>query len=194
MAGPVLPEMSPWRRRALTIPPDSLRAWVELAAWECWMGMLAVGALGLGIQLIVTAPDNVITVFDFTNCYAVPPVVQPCERVAYRAGTLSVALNLWCSLLLLAVTVWLLWELWSAVAPQPITDDFLKLLDDSFGRDWRRPRTWPWARMTWAYGFPLLGATLAVCIGLLASAAIASSRLVKPPAVHVETSELFRVQ
>ena len=37
--------------------------------------------------------------------------------------------------------------------PKPITDDFLKLLNDSFGRNWRDPRTWPWTRMLWAYGF-----------------------------------------
>ena len=88
-----------------------------------------------------------------------PPVVQPCERVAYRAGALNVAFNLWCGVLLIAVAAWLLWELWNAVAPKPITDDFLKLLDDSFGRDWRSPRTWPWARMVWAYGFTLVGVT-----------------------------------
>jgi hypothetical protein len=64
-----------------------------------------------------------------------------------------VAFNLWCAVLLIAVAAWLLWELWNAVAPKPITDDFLKLLDDSFGRDWRKPRTWPWTRTVWAYGF-----------------------------------------
>ena len=115
-----------------------------------------------GTRLIATAPDNIVTVFDFTNCYAAPPVVQPCERVAYRAGLLNVAFNVWCGLLLIAVAAWLLWELWSAVAPKPITDDFLKLLDDSFGRNWRSPRTWPWARMGWAYGFTLVGAASAL--------------------------------
>ena len=117
------------------------------------MGVLVCAALGFGTRLIVTAPDSIVTVFDFTNCYAAPPIVQPCERVAYKAGALNVAFNVWCGLLLIAVAAWLLWELWSAVAPKPITDDFLKLLDDSFGRDWRNPRTWPWARMGWAYGF-----------------------------------------
>ena len=61
--------------------------------------------------------------------------------------------NVWCGLLLIAVAAWLVWELWSAAAPKPITDDFLKLLEDSFARDWRKPRTWPWARVGWAYGF-----------------------------------------
>jgi len=185
--------MSPWRRHALTIPPDSLRAWVSLAAWEFWMGMLLYGVVSFGRELIVTAPESIVTVFDFTNCYAVPPVVQPCERIAYRAGALSVVLNVWCGLLLIAVAAWLLWELWSAVAPKPITDDFLKLLDDSFGRNWRSPRSWPWARIAWAYGFTLAGATSALCIGLLISEALSSSRPVKAPTVHVETSQQFRL-
>lgn len=182
-------ELSPWRRHPLTIPPDSTRAWVRLAVWEFWMGMLVCGALGLGMRLVATAPDNIVTVFDFTNCYAAPPIAQPCERVAYRTGALNAVLNVWCGLLLLAVAMWLLWDLWSAVAPKPITDDFLKLLDDSFGRDWRSPRTWPWARLMWAYGFTLAGASLA---GLLFSTVISSSRPAKTPTVHVETSESFR--
>ena len=191
MARPGLPEMSPWRRRSLTIPPDSMRDWISLAVWEVWMGMLLCGALGFGARLIATAPGEVVTVFDFTNCYAAPPIVQPCERVAYKVGTLNVLFNAWCGMLLLAVAAWLIWELWSAVAPKPITDDFLKLLDDSFGRDWRNPRTWPWARAGWAYGFTLLGAGSAVCIALLVSAVIAS-RPAKAPTVHVETSHHLR--
>jgi len=126
-----LPEMSPWRRHPLTIPPDSWSAWVRLATWECWMGVLIYAAISVATHLVVSAPNLIVTVFDFKNCY-VAHVVQPCERVAYRAGALSVAFNLWCSLLLLAVGAWLLWELWNAVAPKPITDDFLKLLDESF--------------------------------------------------------------
>ena len=139
MAAYRLPEMSPWRRQPLTIPPDSWRAWMRLAVWEIWMGVMLLGALGVGTRLIVTAPDSVVTVFDLTKCYAAPPIPQPCERVAYRAGLLNVLMNGWCGVLLIAVAIWLLWELWSAVAPKPITDDFLKLLDDSFGCDWRTP-------------------------------------------------------
>ncbi len=191
MAGPVLPEMSPWKRRALMIPPDSVQDWVRLALWEIWIGMLVCGALAFGTRLIATAPDHIVTVFDFTNCYAAP-IVQPCERVAYKAGMLNVVFNAWCGLLLIALAAWLLWELWSAVAPKPITDDFLKLLDDSFGRDWRSPRTWPWARLGWAYGFTLLGAASAVCMALLVSALIASSIPAKAPAVRVDTSQRFR--
>jgi hypothetical protein len=148
-------------------------------------------ALVFGTQLIVNAPAGIVTVFDLTNCYAAY-VVQPCERVAYRTGAMSVALNLWCGVLLIGAASWLLWELWSAVAPKPVTDDFLKLLEDSFARDWRRPRSWPWARIAWAYGFTVAGATAAICAGLLASSLISSSRLAKASAAHVETSQRFR--
>ena len=160
--------MSPWRRRPLTIPPDSLRAWVSLAVWEFWMGILVSGTLYLGARLILAARAQV-------------------------AGPLNVLLNAWCGVLLISVAVWLVWELWSAVAPKPITDDFLKLLDDSFGRDWRSPRTWPWTRLAWAYGVTLTGAAWAVLIGVLVSAAIAPSRPVKTPTPHVETSQQFKL-
>ena len=193
MARRTLPDMSPWRRRTLTIPPDSLSAWVRLAVWEVWMGTLLCGALIFGTRLIVTAPGTIVTVFDFTNCYAVPPLVQPCERVAYRAGELNAVFNLWCGALLMTVAVWLLWELWNTVAPKPITDDFLQLLDQSFGRDWRNPRTWPWARMVYAYGFTLVGVTISLCIGLLVSAAIASRTPARAPSVHVDTSQSYRL-
>ena len=188
MARRTLPDWTPFRRQPLVIPPDSPRAWLRLAAWESWMGMVLCGTLVLGVHLIVTSPDSIVTVFDFTNCYEAPPVPQPCERVAYKSGSLNMVFNAWCGLLLIAVTAWLFWELWNAVAPRPITDDFLKLLDDSFGRSWRRPRTWPWTRLAWAYGFTLVGAALA--IGLLASAGIWPSR--SPLAPRVETSERFR--
>src|SRR5881396_2439882 len=125
------PEVSPWRRRGLTIPPDTFRAWVRLGTWEICMGMLLYVVFGFGAELIATAPHGMVTVFDFTNCYA-DPVVLPCERVAYRAGGLNAVLNVWCGVLLIAVAASLVWELWSAAAPKPITDDFLKLLEDSF--------------------------------------------------------------
>jgi hypothetical protein len=169
-----------------------LRDWASLAVWEFWMGVLLGATLGFGQQLIATAPAGIITVFDFSKCYAVPPGPPPCERVAYRAGILGVALNIWCGVLLLAVAAWLLWELWSAVAPKPITDDFLKLLDDSFGHDWRRPRTWPWARLGWAYGFTFAGAVSAISVALLISSLIASARPPKAPIIHIETSQRFR--
>ena len=186
------PEISPWRRRALKIPPDSFQEWVRLGTWEFGMGVLVYVVLGFGTHMIASAPDSIVTVFDLTNCYAAPPVAVPCERVAYRTGALNAALNAWCGLLLIAVTAWLVWDLWSAAAPRPITDDFLKLLDDSFARDWRKPRTWPWTRLAWAYGFALVGVTAGVGMSLLISALYASPPAAAP-AVLIETSEQFRV-
>ena len=183
------PEISPWRRRGLKIPPDSFRAWVRLGTWEFAMGVLLYLVLVFGIQLIASAPQSVVTVFDFTNCYAPPPVALPCERVVYRVGALNAVLNAWCGLLLTGVGAWLVWDLWSAAAPRPIADDFLKLLEDSFARDWRRPRTWPWTRVAWAYGFTLVGVTSGVGITLLIWALSAA-----PPArvPAIETFEQFR--
>ena len=154
------------------------------------MGVLFYVVFGFGTQLIASAPHSIVTVFDFTNCYAAPPIALPCERVAYRAGALIAAVNAWCGLLLVAVAAWLVLDLWSAAAPTPITDDFLKLLEDSFSRDWRRPRTWPWTRVGWAYGFALVGVTSGVGVSLLIAALSAS-----PPAraPNVDTFEQFRV-
>ena len=121
------------------------------------------------------------------------PLNQPCERIAYTTGGLSAAVSIWCGILLLAVAGWLVWELWTAVAPKPISDDFLKLLDDSFARDWRRPRTWPWTRLAWAYGFTALGAASALSVAMLISSVLSSSRPARTPAAHVETSQRFRL-
>jgi len=185
--------MSAWNRRPLTIPPDSLRAWAKLAVMEIWMGVLVCMALGFGAQLILSAPRRVVTIYDFTNCYAAP-VVLPCERVAYRGGGLNVVFTIMCGLLLIVFAAWLMWELWVEVKPKPITDDFLKLLDESFGRDWRNPLTWPWARMAWAYGFTLVGATSIAGLGLTIWTLASSSAVVRPPTVHVDTSQSFRVE
>ena len=76
--------------------------------------------------------------------------------------------------------------------PKPITDDFLKLLDDSFGTNWRSLRTWPWSRIGWAYGFTFVGAVSALGIGLLISTLLTSSGLANPLAPHVETTQSFR--
>lgn len=192
MARPAARDFAPWRQQPLTIPPNSVRTWLSLAVWESWMGVLVCGTLASGIRLIATAPSNIVTVFDLTQCYAAPPIIQPCERVAFKAGMMNVVFNAWCGVLMLIVAAWLVWELWNAVAPKPITDDFLKLLDDSFGHDWRKPQSWPWARLGWAYGFTLIGATLAIYVGLSVSSAIASSRFAKAPTVRVETSQRFR--
>ena len=186
------PEISPWRRRALKIPPDSSHAWVRLGTWQFGMGVFLYVVFGFGTHLIASAPHSIVSVYDFTNCYAAPPVALPCERVAYRVGALNAALNVWCGLLLMAVAAWLVWDLWSAAAPRPITDDFLKLLEDSFARDWRKPRTWPWTRLVWAYGFALLGVTAGAGMSLAVSM-FSASPPGRAPSVLVETSEQFRV-
>jgi hypothetical protein len=167
MAGVTLPDMRPWGRQALTIPPNSRNAWIHLAIWELWMGTIVCVALGLGVTLIATAPNRIVAVADLTNCYAPPPVALPCERMVYRGGALDAAFTSLCGLMLIGVALWFLWELWSAVEPKPITDDFLRLLHDSFSRDWRNPFTWPWARVVWAYGFTVVGIALTAGVTLL---------------------------
>jgi hypothetical protein len=188
-----LPEMSPWKPRSLTIPPNSMQAWLRLAIWELWMGTLVCGVLGLGVFLISLAPDRIVAVADLTNCYGPPPVPIPCERIVYRGGALNVAFSALCGLVMIGVAVWLLWELWNAVEPKPITDDFLRLLDDSFGRDWRNPLKWPWARMLWAYGFTIVGAVVTASVGMLFWTLVASTDSRRAPTVEVETSQSFRL-
>ena len=187
-------EITPWRRRSLTIPPDSWRAWVHLAVWEAWIGMLLFALLAFGFSLIVTSPDRIVTFEDLSRCYAPPPVELPCERIVYRTGALNAAFTALVGMLALVAAAWLVWELWSAVAPKPITDDFLKLLDDSFGRNWRDPRTWPWSRALWAYGFTFAGALLAAGMVLLIWTASSFSRELRVPVVNVETSQDFRMR
>ena len=156
------------------------------------MGMLVCFALGLGVQQIAAAPGRIVTIYDFSNCY-VAQVVLPCERVVYRTGVLNVAFTFMVGLLLLVVAAWLLWELWLAVKPRPIADEFLKLLHHSFGHDWRNPLTWPWARLTWAYGFTLLGAASMAVAGFVVWTLVSSYGVVKAPAAHVGTSQSFRL-
>jgi thiol:disulfide interchange protein len=160
---------------------------MRLAVWEFWMGLLLCGALMIGVRLILLAPANIVTIYDYSNCY-VTSAAPPCERILYRAGWMNVGFNIWCGFLLISAAAWLLWDLWTAVAPRPITDDFLQLLDVSFGRNWRSLRTWPWARFGWAYGFTALGAAFAVVVALAASLVMSP-----PPAVpRVDTSQQFR--
>ena len=87
---------------------------------------------------------------------------------------------------------WLLRVTNVSVTPYTYTDDFLKLLEDSFARDWRKPHTWPWLRVAWAYGFALAGVTSGVGVSLLISALSASPPARAPTGV-VETSQQFRV-
>jgi hypothetical protein len=191
MAGAQLRQnsMTPWARRSLTIPPDSVRAWIRLAVWEFWMGAIVCVALGGGVQLIVTSPAQIVTLHDLSGCYVESPQV-PCERIT-NTGAMNVVFAALSGFTLLIVALWLLWELWAAVEPKPITDDFLRLLDDSFGRDWRNPFTWPWARLSLAYGFTLVGmastAGAAALIGLLVSAPAPAN------VPTVETSQSFRL-
>jgi hypothetical protein len=105
---------------------------------------------------------------------------------------LNAAFTALVSLTLIGAAVWMLWELWSAVEPKPITDDFLRLLNDSFGRSWRNPLRWPWARLLWAYGFTCIGAMLTVSAGIGVWTIIAASHPTKALTPAVETSQSFR--
>jgi len=191
MAGLTLPDMRPWGRHPLMIPPNSRNAWIRLAIWELWMGMLVCVTLGLGASLLVTSPNRIVAVVDLTNCYAPPPVALPCERMLYRGGALDAAFTSLCGLMLIGVAVWLLWELWSAVEPKPITDDFLRLLHDSFSHNWRNPLTWPWARVLWAYGFTVAGAVLTAGVGLMLWTLVVPSASTRTPTVKVKTSQSY---
>jgi hypothetical protein len=195
MAGVKLPDMRPWGGRGtLVIPPTSIDAWFDLAVWEMWMGMLVCLVSTLGIYLILTSSTHIVTVPDLTNCYAPPPVPTPCERIVYRGGMLNMAFVALCGLTLIGVAVWMLWELWSAVEPKPITDDFLRLLNESFGTNWRNPLKWPWARLCWAYGFALAGAVLTAGAGLTIWMFIAAAHPSKALTPQIETSQSFRSQ
>jgi hypothetical protein len=191
MAGVTPSDMRPWGRRALIIPPRSARDWMQFAMWELWMGMLLCAGFALGASLIVTSSGHIAVVSDFTNCYLQPPVGSPCERIVYQGGMLNAAFSALCGLTLVGAAVWILWELWSAVEPKPITDDFLRLLNDSFGRSWRNPLRWPWARLIWAYGFTAIGAMLTVGAGLVVWTVIVATHPTKVPTPRVETSQSF---
>ena len=193
MARGSLAENAPWRRRSLTIPPASWQDWFHLAAWEVWMGILICGFLYVGGSMIATAPARIVTAEDLSGCYDSPPITRPCERIVYRTGALNAAFSALFGVVAMIVGGWLLWELWGAVAPKPITDDFLRMLDDSFARNWRDPRTWPWSRIFYAYAFTLLGSAMALAAGLGVSTMISDLRPIRPPIMKVNTSQDFRV-
>jgi hypothetical protein len=184
---------APWRMRPLTVPPKSVQDWMRLAAWGLWMGSIACALLWAGGTLISTAPDRIITAEDLSACYASPPVVRPCEVIVYRTGALNAAFSMLSGLFMIIAALWLVWELWDAVAPPPITDDFLRLLHDSFARNWRDPRTWPWSRLAWAYGFAVVGAAAAAAIGLAFWTLLTSSTPAKAPVIRIETSQDYRL-
>jgi hypothetical protein len=167
--------------------------WLRLAVWECWMGTLVCALLWAGGAMITTSPDRIITAEDLSGCYASPPVVRPCERIVYRTGAMNAAFSALCGLVMIIAALWLLWELWDAVAPKPITDDFLRLLSDSFARNWRDPRTWPWSRVGWAYGFTVIGFVITAATATAAWTLLSNSRPVKIPTGTVETSQEFKV-
>ena len=156
------------------------------------MGMLVCATLGLGASLIATSPNRIVAVADLSDCYAPPPVALPCERMVYRGGALDAAFTSLCGLMLMGVAVWFLWELWSAVEPKPITDDFLRLLHDSFGYRRHNPLTWPWPRLLWAYGFPFVGATVTATVVITVWMLVISSAPAKAPSARVQTSQSFR--
>jgi hypothetical protein len=181
---------SSWRRRSIVIPPESRDEWVRLIGWELWMGLVLFFLIAVGTRLIVTSPERIVTLHDVSQCYAPAPVPVPCERTLYR-GLLNVTFSAFSGFMMLAVATWLLWVLWNAAEPPPIADDFLRLLNDSFGRDWRNPLTWPWARGLWAYGFTALGAALALVLTMAVSAVLRSVPVSPAPAIRIETSQRF---
>jgi hypothetical protein len=184
--------ISPWRVRSLAVPPQSGSDWVRLAAWELWMGSVVCALLWFGGAMIRTAPDRIITAEDLSGCYASPPIVRPCERIMYRTGALNAAFSGLTGLVMIVAAIWLLWELWDAAAPKPITDDFLRLLSDSFAHNWRDPRTWPWSRIGWAYGFTVVGATFTATFAFVMWTALTAATA-KAPTPKVETSQSFKV-
>ena len=193
MAGVSLPDMRPWGRRALTIPPDSRSAWIQLAVWELWMGGIVALTSGFGAFFIRMSSRRIVTRVDLDACYGPPPVPSPCDHVVYVGGALDAAFTALIGLTLIGFAVWLLWELWIAVEPKPLTDDFLRLLNDSFGRDWRNPLKWPWARLSYAYGFAIAGAAVTVTLAVTLLMAWASSVSPSSHSIRVTTSEGFRL-
>ena len=193
MAWVGLPDMRPWGRRALTIPPDSRSAWIQLALWELWMGGMVAITTGFGGFFVRMAARRIITRVDLEACYGPPPVHIPCDRIVYVGGALDAAFTALIGVTLIGVALWFLCELWAAVEPRPLTDDFLRLLNDSFGRDWRNPLKWPWARLAYAYGFAAAGAALTIIVASTLWIATASSASPPAPSIRVTTSEGFRL-
>jgi hypothetical protein len=107
---------------------------------------------------------------------------------------MNAAFSVLTGIVMLIAALWLLWELWDAVAPKPITDDFLRLLNDSFARNLRDPRTWPWSRVLWAYGFAAIGAAVSASLALAFWSILASSVPAKAPVFKVDTSQDFRLR
>ena len=192
MARASMTAASPWPRRSLTVPPKSLHDWLRLTIWELWTGSLICALLWGGTAMISTAPQRIITAEDLSGCYATI-VVRPCERIVYRTGAMNAAFSALAGMVMMVAAFWLLWEAWDAVAPKPLTDDFLRLLNDSFARNWRDPRTWPWSRIGWAYGFTFIGFVMTFVTVMAAWTILSTARPGRIPAAKVETSQDFRV-
>jgi hypothetical protein len=187
-----VPQSGPWNQNRLRIPPVSLEDWLRLAAWEVWAGMILCTLVGVGLLFIVTAPHRIVLAEDLSRCYAAT-VVLPCERLVYRTGALHAMFSALFGALSLGAAAWCVWNLWTTAAPKAVTDDFLALLHDSFARDWRDPRTWPWSRLLWAFGFTALGASLTAAAAVLVWTVVSSSVSGTYPAGRVETSEQFKI-
>lgn len=185
-------ELSAWHRRGQIVPPDTREAWLKLAIWELGMGAVLFVLLSFGWLLVSTAQSRIVFVEDFSSCFA-STAVLPCKGVVYRAGQMNALFSVLCGAMLLFAAAWLLWELWTATEPRPITDDFLKLLNDSFGRNWGDPRTWPWMRVLYAYGFTFLGAVLSAALVVTLWNIVAAPIVPHRATPNVETSQRFRV-
>ena len=184
-------EVQPWwRKRTIVIPPETRDEWVRLVTLELWMGLILFLLVVFGTRLIMTSPDRLVLLHDVSQCYAAPPVPVPCERTLHR-GLLNVAFSAFSGFIMLAIALSMMWSLWSAAEPAPIMDDFLQLLRDSFARDWRNPKTWPWSRVWWAYGFTTLGVALGLVATIAASAALRSLPSAARPAAQAETLQIF---
>lgn len=181
-----------WRKRSIVIPPETRDEWVRLVTWELWMGFILFLLVAIGTRLVVTAPERVVLLHDVSQCYAAPPVPVPCERTLYR-GLLNVAFSAFSGFMMLAVAAWMVWSLWNAAEPAPIIDDFLRLLNDSFGFEWRNPKTWPWSRLAWAYGFTTIGIALGLAATVALSSAIASLPSARRPPPEAAPLHIFRV-
>ena len=156
-----------WRKRTIIVPPETRDEWVRLVAWELWMGLMLFFLVAVGIELAATPPDG---------------------------GWFTIASAMVAGVTMLTVAARVLWSLWGATEPAPITDDFLRLLHESFGRNWRDPTTWPWSRVKWAYGFTTVGVAIGLLLTLTLSEALRSLPSPRRPATQAESLQIFSVR
>jgi hypothetical protein len=186
------PELAP--TIPLVVPPETRDEWVRLVTWQLWIGLILFFLVAVGVRLIATPPVRVVVVNNARACDAMMSAPAPCQRTVYRSR-LGVVFTDVAGVMMLAVAAWLLRSLWGAAEPAPITDDFLGVLKESFGRrTWRDPKTWPWSRLKWAYGFTTVGVTIGLLLTIALSAAIRSMPSTRPPAATAETVQIFTAQ